>query len=141
MAVNDFSMVLCVYSADGQPIEPKDFLAGIGVPAAPYEVYGRAEKWHAVGLRIGQLSLGSFKSLPEPHDEYAKAIEACLVGFANWLSRVQEANIAALRARGMELEIIINLEIDSDQMDFHLPHQMSMELGRLKLRLYILSNE
>jgi len=128
MAATHFKIVLAYYS--DTPIARERSTVTLGSQKLPYHV-----------ARLGLKEFGDPSERPEAHDDFERAINACLLDFAVWLSQISSEEINATRSAGLNPWVIVNLWIDSDQMDFHLPPLLSTELGRLGLELYILSNE
>lgn len=144
MAITHCSIVLSAYHPGGPPLDTKRFVFGLGAPDVPYEIYGGGNNSHAGGLRIGNLKLNDFGEATgrsDPWADFDASLKILLLKFAAWLARVPTENIGRLRADGLKVWVVINLQIDCDQMDFHLPPPLAAELGRLDLELYVLSNE
>jgi hypothetical protein len=141
MAINEIQIALSAHDLRGHPIEPAAFVSALGVDVAPYQVYGSAERWRAVGLTIGRFQVQDFQQYENRWEAFDSEVDAWLTAFAKWLSGIQRPNLDALRGRGWELRVTINLEIDGDQMDLTLPPEFCTEVGRLGLYLFILSNE
>jgi hypothetical protein len=147
MAMRDIQVVLSVADSTGEHPDPDEVTRTLAVEVSPYQVYGRESTGNAVGIRILSLSCDGFVGEAEGRrrktdwEAFEKAIEDALLTFAQWLSRISVDAVEALRSKGLDVYVLVNLEIDCDQMDFHLPHQLSSEIGRLGLRLWMLSNE
>lgn len=144
MANLHFGIALSAYYLDGRPLDPRQFVAGLGVAEIPYDVKGEGRRYESARLIIGELGLSDFGDpsvRPEVHDDYANAIEKCLLKFAGWLAGVPAESMRRFREQGMKVWVIVNLWIDCHQMDFTVPPKLSAELGRLNMELYVLSNE
>src|SRR5262249_42335112 len=147
MATREIQVVLSAADPTGKHPDPDEVARTLAVDVSPYQVYGHDTAGNAVGIRIFSLSYDEFRVESEPGRRridwsgFYKAVTDALVTFAEWLSHISVDAVDALRSQGLDVYVLVNLEIDSDQMDFYLPHQLSSELGRLRLRLWMLSNE
>jgi hypothetical protein len=142
MAIKEIALVLSAYRPDGQPIESEAFVSGLGVGIAPYERYGTAEAWGAVGLEVVCLRADVFKDFgTERYEALEEAVQANLLAFAEWLAAIPAENMNRMRANGLKIHIVVNLLMDQDQMEFTLPPKLSVQLGRLGISFYMISNE
>jgi hypothetical protein len=143
MAINQMRLVLSAYHPDGKPIEPEDFCKALGTTIAPYTPYGKAAKWHAVGLEIASLRISDFDKpdVEEPSGEYAKAVKQSLLSFAGWLETVPTKNVRLMKKSCLDIYVLLTLLMDQDQMEFALPHELNFQLGRLQMRFSVLSKE
>jgi hypothetical protein len=147
MSVQEIRVVLSAADPTRKHPDPDEVARTLAVDVAPYQVYGHGSTGNAVGIRIFSLSSDDFLVESEPGRRridwtgFEDAVTNELVTFAQWLSRISVEAVDTLRSRGLDVYVLVNLEIESDQMDFDLPHQLSTELGRLRLRLWMLSNE
>src|SRR6476469_1501416 len=144
MGISHFCCTLSAWYRDGRPLLPERLGQDLGISEIPYPVNSSGEKGTAVRVDVGELALKDFGDPyenPEVYNDFGKAIETCLMKFADWLSTIPTEGMRRLREESFYGWVIVNLWIDSDQMDIHILPPLSRELGRLELELYILSNE
>jgi len=140
MAIQSTRLTLSAHYPDGRPIRLDEFLPG--VTFAPYTPYGEPGQWKAVGLQLAEAEITDFENFgTERYEEYGKAVQENLLGFAGWLATIPADNAERLQRGGLRIELIVTLVVDQDQMEFTLPPELSLQLGRHQIRLYILSNE
>ncbi len=147
MAMREIRVVLSAADPTGEHPDADEVVKTLAVGVSPYRTYGQDTDGNAVGVEVFTLSSDGFVRESKPRrretdwEAFEKAIDDALIAFAEWLSRISLSNMDALRSKGLDVYVLVNLEIDCDQMDFHLPYQLSSEMGRLRLRLWMLSNE
>ncbi len=141
MALNQIQLVLTTWRAGGEPLEPSELLTKLGVDPEPYTAYGYAERWRSVCIRAGPLLLSDFAQGDDCWSEFERAVGIWLTQFAGWLAGVRQECVERMRSEGIDAQVIVNLELDSGQFDLTLPPELCAELGRLRLPIYILSNE
>ncbi|HWE94743.1 MAG TPA: hypothetical protein VG269_12330 [Tepidisphaeraceae bacterium] len=142
MAVKETTLFMQAHYPDGRPVDSDEFVNGLGVSIAPYSRYGAAGQWSAVGLQIGTVQISSFEEFgTERYEEYEKAVQKSLLAFAGWLAAIPTKDMQRLMADGLNVRLLMTLQMDQDQMEVNIPPELSSQLGRLGMGFYMLSNE
>jgi len=92
-------------------------------------------------IRYFSLDIKSFPKSPERREEFEATLATSLDKAADWLDARPIEAFQHFSRSGLALFVLINLWIDSNQMDLDLPAKFLRACSRLALRIQVMSNE
>lgn len=142
MSVKHAQFNLVASHGNGPPVLSSEFLVPLAavVGGVVSDVRADGGKWSSGKIVFGQVALADFAGAFEPPEHFAAAMAARLDAIAGWMEPRVEAMQSLARA-GLQLQFIVELWMDQDQMDLHLPPRLMAALGKAGIVAYVLSNE
>jgi hypothetical protein len=128
------------HKADGAVL-PDDLVNALHADFSQFLSFGSGGRWQSAGFVVLNCSLTDFQDQAEPSERFFQSVRDSLVTFAKWLSGVALAGVEMLRLNGYEVQLVIDISIDQNQMEFNLPWELMRETGRLKFPVKIISND
>ena len=113
--------------------------AGTDATALPVEVVADRPGRSATIVFGDDLSSDAFTG-DARHDAFDDAVVQRLRAVGAWVMPRAPA-VRALASAGVAVELLIELWLDQDQLDLHLPVELLAALGAAGVGVYVLSNE
>jgi hypothetical protein len=141
VAIQQIRILLNASHEWGTPNKRSEFVKLLGVKTIPFTFSPQPSSDAAINIEIVSLGIADYKRFgTERYEEFEKDLQNSLGDFAEWLGTIPTENMDRVRTSGLKVMVLVTFWMDQDQMEFNLLPSLSSELGRLGLKLYLMSN-
>ena len=124
----------------GGEVSQEEYFSYIPVQRLQESLAGFNQKQRTVCLTFFELERSAFQGA-DTSKQFWNAVRDGWMSAATVLQSLSPERIAAFRAAGVTIDIIVVAQIDGDQIDFEVPPEVLFEMGRLKLPFSVISND
>jgi hypothetical protein len=128
------------HKRDGTII-PEDLVGAFRSDFSQFKPFGSGGRWQSAGFLVFDRNLKDFQNHSEPSEGFFQSLRGALVSFAQWLSTVPLEVAETLQRNDFEVQVVIDLWMDQNQMEFDFPWELMSEMGRLKFPMKMISND
>lgn len=148
MSVGSVLIGLQASRADGRGVSSAEFIAPLTIQSGEVEST-RADggAWASGVVYFAVVRCSDFEHLDKTADAGAQcvafevAILKAFMAFGHFLDQRSTEVIAAMRAAGMSVRVIVDVRMDQDQMELDFPPELLVACGRHGLGIYVISND
>ena len=137
--IERIEMSLAAHFPRGRALTDADFLQHLQVGAREIDRTSAPGRTNRVVLL--KAAFRDFEGPIDAPDHFAAYVERGFADAATWLAEQPVAVFESFTARGLELNVFIDMWIDGNQMNLELPPAFLRECGLRGVRLHAYTNE
>ncbi len=143
MAVLSVLIALQASFGDGRNISESDFIKCLTIAGEDPIEGTTADRgnWASSCINFSIVRLSDFSTEDEPHEAMSATLMTVLNGVSSFLNRQSVAAFEDFQSRELKVNLLVDVRMDEDQMEFDLPSGLIASCGRLGLGIYMISND
>ena len=128
---------------DGRGVTQGEFIEPLDITDRdPIEhTVASGDRWLAGQAHFPVVRLSEFTDDAEPHERLFASLECIQRRAAAFLDARDPTVFETMRARGMQVQIFIDVRMDQDQMELLLDPSFVAACGRHRLPIYVMTND
>ncbi len=136
--IHELTISLLAWKPPLGAVSEAEFLAPLGVrPDDAMVVMGPGSS--RIGLSV--LKHSKAPDRVEASEQFERDVASSFERIETWLGQRPPAVFETIRARGVEMELLLSFWMDVDQMEFRLPPGLLLRLGERGLPFHLISND
>jgi hypothetical protein len=138
--VKFLTCALVASRTDDGSVFPGYLADSLRIDLSPYPPFGEGGRWQSAGFTICEQSKEPFLHLDEPSEAFFADIRDRLSHFGALLAKADGAALSEFRKKGHRIRVVMEMVIDDNQMELDLPSNLMEQLGRLDIKLSVLTD-